>query len=456
VRNFLFIIFLAIVPVQRAAPAGYLSVLYSFGSNTNIDGTAPVGNLIEGKDGTLYGMTLNGGTSNYGTAFQLKNGALTTLCSFVVTNGKWPLGGLIEGGDGNLYGTTYYGGSYGLTAGGTIFRLNTNGTLVVLDTLSENRGFHSTAGLLRGSDGFLYGTTHDGGTNLNGFIDLYDAGTVFRIGTNGGYTVLHSFTNGDGTYPQAGLYQGKNGTFYGTTSSGGLYGRGTVFSLTTNGAFALLSSFDANDYVDAGADPVASVIQGADGALYGTTLWGGDLGIGTVFKLTEDGWITALCSFNSTNGSLPWGNLIQDNNGFLYGTTLRGGTWDKGTIFKLTTNGIFTLLYEFSGSDGSGPRTGLLLGSDGSFYGNTQAGGAYNLGEIFEFVMPPSLEISVWSSNIRVSWPSSANAFRLQQSDNLSAGNWIASGFPISDDASNKSITIPAPTGKLFFRLKRE
>jgi uncharacterized repeat protein (TIGR03803 family) len=82
------------------------------------------------------------------------------------------------------------------------------------------------AALIQGSDGVLYGTTIYGGTNGDG--------TVFRIGTNGSsYTVLHSFTGraGDGANPIGSLVQGADGALYGTTFDGGNHYEGTVFRL---------------------------------------------------------------------------------------------------------------------------------------------------------------------------------------------------------------------------------
>ena len=111
----------------------------------------------------------------------------------------------------------------------------------------------------------------DGGTNRN---DGY--GTVFKISTNGALTTLYSFTgSNDGANPDAGLVQGSDGNFYGTTyvaaaRTSGYEGYGTVFKISTNGALTTLYSFTGtND----GAYPEAGLVQGSDGNFYGTTYW---------------------------------------------------------------------------------------------------------------------------------------------------------------------------------------
>src|SRR5208283_4562892 len=121
----------------------------------------------------------------------------------------------------------------------------------------------------------FYGTTSHGGTNGDG--------TVFKISTNGALTSLYSFTGGnDGAYPYAGLVQGSDGSFYGTTDEGGTNGGGgTVFKISTNGAFTSLYSFSGSG--NDGANPQAGLVQGSDGNFYGTTSGGGTNGWGTVF-----------------------------------------------------------------------------------------------------------------------------------------------------------------------------
>src|SRR5712692_9665142 len=132
----------------------------------------------------------------------------------------------------------------------------------------EADGSQPVAGLLLGFDGMLYGTTRFGG--------LGHRGTVFQMAPDGsGFAVLHSFTGGtaDGERPVAGLIQGPDGTLYGTTELGGSSSAGTIFQLAPNGSgFGILHSFTGG--AEDGQYPVAGLIQGSDGTLYGTTQLG--------------------------------------------------------------------------------------------------------------------------------------------------------------------------------------
>ena len=157
--------------------------------------------------------------------------------------------------------------------------------------------------------------------------------------------------------PTANLIQGSDGTLYGTTSGsgtsfGGNYG--TVFKLNTNGSgFTVLHTFTNSPD---GANPSA-VVKGADGALYGTTYYGGTYDEGTAFKLNTDGsGYQVLYSFGFGNTMNPAGALVQGSDGALYGTT-SGGPSYKGTVFKLSTNGSgFLVLHTFTGTSGDGER----------------------------------------------------------------------------------------------------
>src|SRR5215472_6335289 len=116
-------------------------------------------------------------------------------------------------------------------------------------------------------DGTLYGTTSGGGG--------FDTGTVFRMAPDGSrFTLLHSFGGypTDGSDP-GGLVKGSDGTLYGTTGGGGVNATGTVFQVAPDGGYTLLYQFHPETAY--GRNPRSAVIQGADGTLYGTTQNGG-------------------------------------------------------------------------------------------------------------------------------------------------------------------------------------
>ncbi|HVV73960.1 MAG TPA: choice-of-anchor tandem repeat GloVer-containing protein, partial [Verrucomicrobiae bacterium] len=247
--------------------------------------------------------------------------------------------------DGNLYGTTAYGGEYTL---GTLFKLAPDGTgFVLLHSFgAEADAQQPMAPMIQGQDGFLYGTTSDGGASAVNGASGY--GAVFKIDTNGvSETILHSFLpiGGDGQYPFGGLVQGQDGTLYGvtqqggSTSNGGSTGFGTVFRLNPDGGgYAVLHNF--NPAVDGdGAYPGAGLVIGTDGALYGTADRGGGTNdAGVVFRLNTDGsGYTVLYTFGSTpaDGSHPHAPLVLARDGGLFGTAPFGGDQNYGTLFRL-------------------------------------------------------------------------------------------------------------------------
>jgi uncharacterized repeat protein (TIGR03803 family) len=142
--------------------------------------------LVQGSDGNFYGTTEYGGTNNDGTVFQISpSGGLTNLYSFgtVSNDGKFPSAGLVQGSDGNFYGTTIQGGAYG---NGTVFRISPSGGLTNLYSFGtvSNDGFYASAGLVQGSDGNFYGTTTFGGIDNNGTV--FKAFAVVPIPQNTG------------------------------------------------------------------------------------------------------------------------------------------------------------------------------------------------------------------------------------------------------------------------------
>jgi len=282
---------------------------------------------------------------------------LTTLHSFDSTDGAFILTGLVQATDGNLYGTAYEGGTNCAPDGcGTIFKITPGGTLTTLHSFCAQSnctdGEYPEAGLIQATNGNFYGTTYQGGANCA----PDGCGTIFKITPSGTLTTVYSFCSqsgcSDGYYPEAGLIQASNGDFYGTTTSGGAGGGGTVFKITPGGTLTTLHSFCSQSNCADGEYPEAGLVQATNGNFYGTTYAGGGANSrGTVFKISPSGTLTTLYSFcpqsGCPDGSSPQAGLIQATNGSFYGTTFAGGTHDLGTVFKITPSENLTTLHSF-------------------------------------------------------------------------------------------------------------
>lgn len=380
------------VATALALPAQTFTVIKRF-NGTN--GSTPFAPLVQGLDGNLYGTAYSGGANGSGTIFRLTPaGVLTTLYNFcglaACADGSSPGGGLVETPSGLLYGTTQVGGTGSV---GTVFSVTPGGVLNTLYSFCASTncpdGAQPYAGLVQGGNRNFFGTTNGGGANGNN-------GTVFTITPGGALNTLHSFCAdpgcADGSFPRPVLVQGTDTEYYGTTGTSGVHSRGTVFKITSGGVLTTLYSFCAVAGCADGAGPVAGVVQDKDHNYYGTTGFGGITnsqcasGCGTVFQLTPGGTLTTLHQFNSSDGNLPLG-LVRGSDNNLYGTTELGGAFNKGTIFEITPSGTLTLLHSFSAGDGIHPQSAMMQDTDGSFYGTTELGGsAFNFGTVYHLV----------------------------------------------------------------------
>jgi uncharacterized repeat protein (TIGR03803 family) len=348
--------------IFKLTTGGAFTTIYSFQSG---DGFTRHAALTQGPDGNLYGVSGDGGTADLGTVFRVStSGAFTNLVSFNGTNGESPLGQLAVGPDGQLYGTTQLGGS--AASAGTVFKVSTSGALTTLVIFSNAFSGVPEEGLLLANDGNFYGCTE---------------GAVFKMTPAGALTTVAPLIPPGGVNPESGLIQAADGNFYGTARNGGNNNQGAIFKVTPNGVLTPLFSFGGTN----GGEPQAALAIGLDGNFYGTTQLGGSNNFGTIFRFSTNGTFASLASFNGTNGGDPQCQLVMDSAGNFYGTAAeQGGPALAGTIFRVTTNGALTKLVTFNGTNGASPEDGLTAGNDGNFYGTTTDGGAHGQGTVFK------------------------------------------------------------------------
>jgi uncharacterized repeat protein (TIGR03803 family) len=252
-------------------------------------------------------------------------------------------------------------------------------TFKTLDSFDNTDGAFPWATLVQGNDGNFYGTTQNGGNTAC----ASGCGTIFKISPNGTLTTF-PFDGTNGSQPLAGLVEAANGNFYGVTTGGGANNVGTVFKFTPNGGLTTLYSFSVNT----GYAPQGGLVLAGDGNFYGTASSGGPAagqcnpGCGTIFKITPKGQYTTLHNFNGIpDGGNPLATMTQAPNGKLYGTASDlGNAGSYGTVFTITPAGNFTVVHQFDNTDGAYPFGGLILGADGNFYGQTDLGGASKFG----------------------------------------------------------------------------
>jgi uncharacterized repeat protein (TIGR03803 family) len=384
------VLWLMLLNARAETPQGTsvsLTVLSSFAGDSSPN------DVVRGKDGNVYGTTQFGGDYGYGAVFVVTpSGVMTNLYEFGsdpdVDLGAGDPGNLIQATDGNLYGTTQNGGD---NESGTVFRISTTGALKVVYSFGAEQDAGSSypvAALVQGSDSYLYGTAEYGGA--------YDNGTIFKIGTNGDFSLLHSFseilvdgkTILQGADPVSPMIQAVDGNFYGVAPYGGVGGGGTIFQISSSGNFSNLYSFGATP--GDGSMPTG-LTQDADGSFYGVTQMGGVSSNGVLFHLSTNFTLTNIYSFDEQSdvGFSPIGALVPTGGKF-YGATQQGGTNQDGSIFAFDAGGAPASVVLFNSDTGYSPQQSqcLTLGADGNLYGATSAGGTNGDGTVYQVVLP--------------------------------------------------------------------
>ncbi len=312
------------------------------------------------------------------------------------TDGEFPVGGLTLDSNGAVFGTT--AGSISKCGGrnlpgicGSIFKLTKAGKFVVLhdfDLIAD--GGEPMGPVSLDANGDIYGTTRYGGPG--GYV----FGTVFKLDTLGGLTVLHSFSGkatGDGTLAEGRLVLDAAGNIFGTTVLGGTGcvvsgGCGTVFKIDPSGVETILSNFTWKTGWEVGP----ALVRDPAGNFFGTTFEFAS-GWGSVFELSTAGVKTVLHnfphSFAGHDGIYPQGR-VRDAAGNLYGSTQSGGLYGPGSVFKINTAGKEKVLYSFTGgADGSGPAGSVILDGAGNLYGTcSQTSNPAIPGTVFELTLP--------------------------------------------------------------------
>jgi uncharacterized repeat protein (TIGR03803 family) len=355
---------LALIVVVATNSQAQFSVLYNFNTK-GTDGANPAnpGILAQGRDGNMYGTTVNGGTNGVGTVFQITpSGKETVIYNCTQAQGYAPYAGLTLGTDGNLYGAMLYGGTSGF---GTIFQITPSGSLTVLYPFTGGTdGRYPAAPPVLGSDGNWYGTTQG---------DFSNNGTLYQLTPAGKFKLLYTFAGPQGSdQPRTPLLLATNGYFYGNTEIGGKDNQGILFSLSPALKVKVLFNFEGTH----GSAPLGPLIQGSDGNLYGTTSGGGSMGTGVVFRAPLSGKPTVLYNLPGGSGpNTPYGGVVQATDGNFYGTTYQGGAAGSGDIYSLTSKGQASSLFDFDDTNGFRPETTPLQHTNGLLYDDTYEGG---------------------------------------------------------------------------------
>jgi uncharacterized repeat protein (TIGR03803 family) len=332
--------------VYKIKRTGKESVLFTFGDPT-VTGASPLTPLIQDQAGNLLGIA-DGGPGFGGVIFRISATGEAKIVHAFDTSHKAELltGGLLLDANGSIFGTSLTAGigpCRFFVGCGVVFQIDKAGRFhAIYKFTGASDGSRPFGPLVEDADGNQYGVAQQGG-DLN-CTDLPDpefpeagCGTVFKLSRHRELTVLHTFEAGtDGAGPQPGILRDSAGNLYGTTDLGGTSDLGTVFKIASDGTYSVLHTFTGTD----GQSPNGYLVADEAGNLYGTTQGGGANGVGTVFQLTPAGQLIVLHDFTGgEDGEFPLAGLIRDAKGNLYGTTIKSVTGSRvpgGNVFEIT------------------------------------------------------------------------------------------------------------------------
>ena len=290
--------------VPTATPPYKESVPVDFNYTNGNDPNLPV----QATDGNFYGSAFSGGSKGIGVVYRTTAaGVITVLHNFTgyPTDGTSPLGALVQGNDGSFYGVTYQGGTSNL---GMAFKITSTGTLTILHNFvgAPNDAAYPRSGLTLGSDGNLYGTTLNGG-KANG-------GTIYKLTPAGVFTILYNFCSltgcTDGFSPVIPLLQHTNGEFYGSTSGNSL--GGSYFYSLDVGLSPFVKIVNWAGKVGTTVELLGQGFTGTTGVSFG--------GVSATFHNVSDTYMTALVPAGAKTGTVTvttFTGSMNSNHAFL-------------------------------------------------------------------------------------------------------------------------------------------
>lgn len=307
--------------VFKITPANVETLVASFPSTWTNCGFG----LTLAMDGNFYGACTVGGANNAGFIYRVTPaGVLTDIYDFLnrTTDACCPLGGLVLGENGDLYGTT---GDLSASSPQVAFSVSTEGVYKTLYTFANGNSLPSL--LTAGGDGNFYGTEAD----ADGFGNV---GGVFRISASGAFKLLYGFVSStDVYYPSSGVVRDSNGKLYGTTAFPSGTGNGALYDVTTGGKVTDIYNFPATLNFDESAN---NMIQASDGNLYGASYNGGTGASGGLYELTSANVFSSYSFATESNmGGNPEAPLVQTTSGIIYGSNSGGNALTYGGLFQL-------------------------------------------------------------------------------------------------------------------------